>query len=339
VLVVLALTGCATTSYLLQAGRGQLQILTRKRDLAEAIRDPRTPARTRELLRRVASMKAFAKRRGLTPTGSYDEYADLGRPYAVWVVSACEPLRFRNKTWSFPIVGSVPYLGWFHREDAYGLASELRKQGWDVDVRGASAYSTLGWFDDPVLSTMISSGDDALGDLANTVLHESVHATLYVDGQSAFNESLASFVADRITDDYLTETLGPGSEEARAYDRGMEEGLARTVSMHEAYQRLEALFASPGSRDEKLAAKARIYAELGARVHARRPLNNAVLAQFRTYASGEAELGELFAACGRSVPRMMASLRTLRASSFPAPHTTQLREVILPLARGGCRGS
>lgn len=332
------LTGCAGTSYVLEASRGQVQILTRARGLDDAIRDPRTPARTRELLRHVGSMKAFAKRRGLTPTGSYEEYADLGRPYAVWVVSACEPLRFRNKTWSFPIVGSVPYLGWFHRDAAYELASELRKEGWDVDVRGAGAYSTLGWFDDPVLSTMISSGDDALGDLANTVLHESVHATLYIDGQSAFNESIASFIADRITGDYLAETVGPASAEARAYDRSVEEGVAHRAAMHRAYQRLAALFASPSSRDEKLAAKARLYGELRLEVRARRPLNNAVLAQFRTYASGEGELGELFAACGNSVPRMMAALRTLRASSFPAEHLTDLRSVIVPLTRADCRG-
>src|SRR6185312_14274837 len=111
--------------------------------------------------------------------------------------------RFRSKTWWFPIVGRVPYLGWFDRDDAHDFADELHREGWDSDVGAADAYSTLGWFDDPVLSTMIAGGDEAVGELVNVILHESVHATLYVDGQTRFNESLAEFVAGKLTTVYL----------------------------------------------------------------------------------------------------------------------------------------
>src|SRR4029078_3952588 len=130
------------------------------------------------------------------------------RPAAVWVVSACEQLRFRSKEWHFPIVGSFPYLGWFDLEQAKAFADELRAESWDVDVRGAHAYSTLGWFRDAVLSTMIPEGKEALGELVNVVLHESVHATVYIEGQAFFNESIASFIADRLTDHYLIQTRG-----------------------------------------------------------------------------------------------------------------------------------
>src|SRR5262249_41967930 len=154
----------------------------------------------------------------LTATENYVRYTQLDRDAAVYVVQAAPPLELKPRLWSFPIVGTVPYLGWFNVKDAKAYAQTLAQQGLDVDVRGASAYSTLGWFKDPVLSTMIGEGDGALGELANTVLHESTHATLYVKGQSAFNESLASFVGDRLARDWLATRFGEGSRQLKAYD-------------------------------------------------------------------------------------------------------------------------
>ncbi len=196
---VLLLSGCTTGRYLAQAGCGQIDLMLRARDLDRAVADPHVPARIRGLLAQVGAIKKFGERHSLRPTGNYHRYVELDRPVVVWVVQASDPLRFHSKTWWFPIVGRVPYLGWFERDAAYDFARELREEGLDVDVGGAEAYSTLGWFDDPVLSTMISDGDEAIGELADVVLHESVHATLYVDGQTRFNESLAEFTSDRLT--------------------------------------------------------------------------------------------------------------------------------------------
>ncbi len=198
-----SLTGCAGLGYLLQAGKGQLEISNRAKPIDEVLKDERTPPRLKALLARIPEIKSFGERHGLKATSNYTEYVDLKRPAAVWVVSASEPLKFEPRRWSFPIVGSFTYLGWFDRKSAEEFGEELRKEGLDVYVRGASAFSTLGWFRDPVLSTMIGSGDTALGELANVVLHESVHATFYLKHQSYFNESLASFVADRMTPQYL----------------------------------------------------------------------------------------------------------------------------------------
>src|SRR3972149_972032 len=209
--VALASAGCFSARYVAQATSGEFRILHAARPIPEAVADPRVPARIGRLLLSVRTIKAYARARGLRPTGNYESYADLRRSAAVWVVQGCAPLAFDVKRWRFPIVGTIPYLGFFDEGAARRYAGALaRQEGLDVDVRVASAFSTLGWFHDPVLSTMIPGTDDALGELANVVLHESVHATLYVKDQSAFDESLASFVADRLTLPWLAGGVRPG---------------------------------------------------------------------------------------------------------------------------------
>ncbi len=331
-----ALTGCSTAGYLAQAGFGQLDLLEARRDIDDVVQDRRTAPRLKKLLGRVDEIKRFGERHGLTPTSNYGTYADLGRPVAVWVVNAAEPLGFRNRTWSFPIVGSVPYLGFFDRDDARDLALSLRGAGWDVDLRGASAYSTLGWFADPVLSSMIADGDEALGELADVVLHESFHATLYVKGQSLFDESAADFVGDHLAEAYLDEALGSTSPEKRAFLAAQDDQAARGKKMRAAYVRLEALYAGKLPRAEKLAEKATILAALARDVRARRPITNATLGQFDTYDAGRDELAALLAACGGSFPRFVGALRGLGPASFREPQQRDLGAVLAPLTRAGC---
>lgn len=331
-------TGCLQVEYVAQAALGQIDLSTRKRGIDSAIGDLGVPPRTRRLLGEVAAIKAFAVKQGLTPTKSYTEFVDVGRPTVVTVVTAAPPLRLSLKTWYFPIVGSVPYLGWFDPTDAEDFAAELRRDGYDVDVRGSVAYSTLGWFGDPVLSSMIPEGDEAMGELVNTVVHESVHATVYVNGQTPLNESVASFVADRLTGPYLDERLGPGSRERAAYDKGRARRDKRALALHEAYKRVERLYASPLSREQKLAEKAKLLAQIRREIGFKRPINNATLAQSRAYNSGQAELDELLKACGGSYPRMLMAIKVLGEKAFTEQHQRDLGKVILPLAKGGCRG-
>jgi predicted aminopeptidase len=330
------LTGCMGARYVAQAACGQIDLMFATRPLESALADENTPPRVRELLSHVASIKRFGERQGLRPTASYSSYADLNRRAAVWVVTASQPLRFEMKSWSFPIVGSVTYLGWFDRGDATEFAGELHDEGWDVDVRPAAAYSTLGWFSDPVLSTMIPQGDEALGELANVVLHESVHATFYVEGQTALNESVANFIGDALAEVYLDEARGPTSSQKEAYLQGQREGERRAVVMHAAYKRLADLYASPATAREKLTEKARILAELRGEIRARRPINNATLAQFKTYSSGKAELEALRKACGGSFSRMLSALRKIPPSAFSRAHDRDLARIFSPLVKGGC---
>ena len=167
--------GCLSVHYVFHAAAGQFELLAGRKPIREVIASPRTPPRLRAMLSEIPRLKAFGEENGLRPTSNYEEYVQLRREAAVYVVSACEPLRFHSLTWSFPIAGDYPYLGWFNRASARDYARRLEGEGWDVDLRGASAYSTLGFFADPVLSTMISARADALGELAEVVLHESAH--------------------------------------------------------------------------------------------------------------------------------------------------------------------
>jgi predicted aminopeptidase len=183
---------------------------------------------------------------------------------------------------------------------------------------------------------MIADGDEALGELANTVLHESVHATIYVEGQTPFNESIASFIADRLTPSYLDKTVGSGSLEARAYFAAEAGGAKRTLIFHETYEKLDALYSTNKPKDEKLAEKARILHELGVAVHARRPFNNATLVQFKTYTSGSPALEALLSACTGDVRRLVRTLKRVRSSSFRSAHASELGEALDPLARASC---
>jgi predicted aminopeptidase len=329
----LAGSGCFSARYVAQAACGELRILHEARPISEAATDPRVPARIGRLLLSVRAVKAYARANGLRPTGNYETYADLRRPAAVWVVQACAPLAFDVKRWRFPIVGTIPYLGFFDEGAARAYAQELaRQQGLDVDVRVASAFSTLGWFHDPVLSTMIPATEEALGELANVVLHESVHATLYVKDQSAFDESLASFVADRLTLPWLEGVLGRGAPEAEAWAAAQARYQARVARLHRAYLELDALYRSGESDARKLSEKARILGAVQRELRLAAPLNNAQLAGYKTYDTGGPAFERLRGACGGSWPRFLDALATLEGADFGRPQREDFDDVIVRLA-------
>lgn len=330
-------SGCFTASYLGQAARGQLALLSAARPLDRAVSDPSTSDAVRRLLVEVPRIKAFGQHKGLSPTRNYDRYADLRRPAAVWVVQACAPLSFDVRRWTFLGVGSVPYLGFFDPREAEAYATQLaRDERLDVVVRTASAYSTLGVLRDPVLSTMIPDGAEAAGELANVVLHESVHATLYLPSQSSFNESLASFVADRLTSEYLERTRGGGSGEAVAWARAQQRHQARVRRLRRAYQDLDAVYRSPAGQEEKRAHKARLLEALTRELALPKPPNNASLAGLATYSSGEAGFARLLEACQGQWPRFFATLSRLGRADFGGAQREELDSVLARVAERGC---
>lgn len=329
--LALFVSGCVETDYLLQAAEGQLDLACRARSIESAIEDENLDPRTRTLLADVPKIKAFAKKRGLVPTSSYEDFVALDRGSVVYVVNAAPELSLEPRRWTFPIAGSVPYLGWFDRELALGQARQLAEQGWDVDVRGASAYSTLGWFNDPVLSSMIPDEPDALAELANTILHESLHATVYVPGQSTFNEGLATFVGDSLTVEYFTQRDGPGSAQLAEWREGEAHGKEIQKQLHAAYVELDTLYRSKLSRAQKLAKKAEILARVRADTGFRRPISNATLTGFATYHSDEAGFERLYAACHNDLGELIAVVKTVRDEDFPERNAKELSGVLKKL--------
>lgn len=328
--------GCLPVRYVTQAAAGQEDLNRRGIAISEIVEGQHLDKRTRGLLAQVGPIKAFGERYGLKRTKNYERYVWLNRPAVVWVVSACQPLAFRPFTWHFPIVGSITYTGWFDRKEARSYAEELARKGWDVDLRPSEAYSTLGWFDDPILSTMIDDGDSALGELADVILHETLHATFYVPNQSTLNESVASFVGDTLAVRYLDETLGPSSKEKAALVEGRAKGEKRGHVMKAAYADLARLYASPVAREEKLAAKKRIFDTLRAELTIKRPISNATLIQYKTYGSGRAEMGELLDACGGDFPRLLRALERVRPIAAAAKPHSDPASLLRPVIAQGC---
>lgn len=325
-LCVFFLSSCSTTEYLWQAGRGQFALVNRARPLVEVIRDEKTSPRVRELLQEVPRIKAFGEKMGLKATRSYEAYVHLDRDAVVTVVSACEPLRFEPKEWKFPIVGGFPYLGFYDAKDAHKYGSKLRAEGFDVDVRGAPAYSTLGWFKDPILSTMIPAGEGAIGELVEVIMHESLHATAYVNHQAFFNESVASFVSEKLTPLYFQETRGKNSVEERKYRENLSWQEVRLKRMHETYLELDRLYESALPDPVKLAQKEATIAKLKKDLKWRegRDLNNATLLGFREYSGNREVFESLFKKCGEDWSKFLAALKALRGEDFGESQTNDL---------------
>jgi len=330
-------SGCSTISYIYQAGRGQLALSNRARPISAVLQSDRTPQRIKELLSEIPDIKKFTEQNGLKPTKNYTEYVELNRPSAVWVVTASDKLRFAPRSWSFPLVGSFTYLGWFDRKDADNFAKVLDVQNLDVDVRGARAYSTLGWFTDPILSTMIPAGERALGDLVNVVVHESVHATIYIKDQAFFNESIASFIADKLTPEYLKRARGAGSQLLTDYLAGEKASENYYSEMHDAYNRLSGVYASAISDEEKLKQKQRILDALRSSLKISRPINNASLIQFRTYRAGVKEFERVFDSYERAGGDIAGFIQKVKASvtdsSFERKHQEDLLAVTEALVK------
>jgi predicted aminopeptidase len=193
-LVVVLIAAAGGGCYLLQSVQGQLALMSDRVPISRVIAGPSTPPELRAQFEAVAAIRDFASRDlGLPDNGSYRSYADLKRRYVVWNVVAAPEFSVDPKEWCYPIVGCVAYRGYFVEARAQRFAGGLRRQGLDVTVDGVAAYSTLGHFDDPVLSTMMDWNDV---ELAAIIFHELTHQLLYVPNDSSFNEALATTVEE-----------------------------------------------------------------------------------------------------------------------------------------------
>jgi len=250
--------GCAHVGYYMQAAQGQYSLLAEARPIDDWLADPGTGVKLKTKLARVKEIRRFAAAElGLPDNGSYKNYADLKRPFVLWNVVAAPALSLEPVKWCFPIAGCVNYRGYYSKEAAQEFAAELRRQGLDVQVGGVPAYSTLGWFDDPVLSTFIQYPD---GELARLVFHELAHQVAYAKDDSQFNESFAVAVEEVGVERWMTRF---GDEKVRRayvdYEGRKKDFLALLLKCRKA---LKENYESDVPDAEKLRAKAALFQSL-----------------------------------------------------------------------------
>jgi predicted aminopeptidase len=234
----LLLNGCASVSYYGQLASGQLQLLRAREPVAKVIADPGRDQQLRAHLTQSQKARTFASQQLHLPDNqSYRLYADIGRPFVVWNVFATPEFSLTPQNHCFPVAGCVAYRGYYSQSAARGEAALQRLQGMDVSIGGVEAYSTLGWFNDPIISSMMGWGDERL---ATLIFHELAHQRFYVKDDTEFNESFATFVEQEGTRQWRAERgLAPeNGEQARHRDQFIQLVLDTRT-------RLERLYALP----------------------------------------------------------------------------------------------
>lgn len=248
-LAAVLLSGCSSLSYYSQLVDGQLSLLRAREPVADVIADPSRDPKLRERLRHAQAARDFASRvLHLPDNRSYRLYADLHRPYVVWNVFATDEFSLAPVTHCFPIAGCVAYRGYYSQGGARGDAALQRQTGKDVYVSGVEAYSTLGWFDDPILSSMSGWGDERLSTL---IFHELAHQRFYVKDDTEFNESYANFVEQEGTRQWRTAQGLPPESQSQARQR--EQFIQVVLDTRE---RLKTLYALPLAAAEMRTRKA-----------------------------------------------------------------------------------
>jgi predicted aminopeptidase len=317
-LIAMLSGGC----YLLQSAQGQLALMSKRESISGVIDKPSTPAALRAQLKSVTAIRNFASRElGLPDNGSYRKYADIGRPYVVWNVVAAPEFSVDPKQWCFPIVGCVAYRGYFVEKRARRFAAGLHAKGFDVVVGGVAAYSTLGHFDDPILSSMVSWNDV---ELASIIFHELTHQLLYVPNDASFNEALATTVEEEGVRRWLQQQ---GREKDLAEHLLQQRRYLEVIAlMNETRNHLRTLYASglppPLMRERKRLTLEELrggYAALKVQWGGHAPfdawfaadLNNAHLASIATYFACVPGFERELKAVGGSLPAFYLRVREL----------------------------
>lgn len=326
VLAAAAVTAAAACSpvYVVKAGIAQARILQARRPIPEAIADPATDAATRGKLAWVVEARLFARdAMGIDVGDAYTMYTRLDRDTLALVLSAAERDRLAPRTWWFPVVGRVPYKGFFSVADARGARDRLEAEGYDTYLRPTAAFSTLGWFNDPILSTVLRADEV---DVVETVLHELSHNFLFVPGRVTFNESFANFAGRVGAIEFFCARPGSGPDSVkchRARARWRDEQRF-SVFLDALVEELRRVYGSDAPREEKIRRREQVFASALARFDAhvlptleeyryesfrRGPLNNATLLGRMLYYHRLPGFQALFEAQGRDLRATLAAVR------------------------------
>ena len=258
ILLAAGLGGCGHIGYYGQAISGHLEVMQRSQPIDTWLADSDTGPELRQRLRQARAIRSYASSDLHLPANdSYRQYADLGRPYVVWNVIVTPALSLQPRQWCFPFAGCVDYRGYYDKADALAFARRLDHAESDVYVAGATAYSTLGWFDDPLLNTMLYRDASRL---AEVIFHELAHQQVYIQDDTAFNEAFAETVAIAGTRRWLERHAE--ADALAAYETRLQRE-ARLLDMLFAGRReLRAIYTSQASAADKRHRKEAVLAEL-----------------------------------------------------------------------------
>lgn len=336
------LSACTSVRYYAQAARGQAELIVHRHPIERVLANPHTDPQLAARLRLALQARRFASRElGLPDNRSYTGYVSLDRDYVVWNVFAAPRYSVQAVPQCFPIAGCVAYRGWFSEQAAKADAARWSSRGDDVWIGGVPAYSTLGWFADPVLSSMLRWDDD---ELAGTIFHELAHQLIYMKSDSAFNESFASFVQRQGLREWRASRGLPPVE---GHADAIAEGFTRLVL--DLRERLKVLYASGVDAEAmeagklgEIAAFRRRYAQWRDRhwpddhrydAWVAQPINNARLLPFGLYDRWVPAFGMLFQRSGQRWSAFYAEVRTLARE--PRQRRDHELETLMPPTHGG----
>ncbi len=313
-LLVLALSACSPV-YVARSAAGHAGLLWRRRSVEKTIADPSTPPELKRKLELTVAARRFAfETLGLKRSDAYTTWSPVKGGALTWLVSASKRAKLEPRRFWFPFVGSFPYKGHFRRDLADAEAAELEKDGWDATVFGASAYKTPLPISDPIPSTVLEEND---GDLAETMIHELTHGTVYFRNRTDFDEAVATWAGTRGAEAFLIARDGPDSAALKKWRADREASRRRETLYAELRARLEALYGGPGTDDEIVDRRgaefdwARAQAKARGLSPLREPLNNAVVLAHALYAPDFAPFDALFERNGRDWPRTIVALKAL----------------------------
>jgi predicted aminopeptidase len=297
--------------------------------------------KNRRFVELVRDIRSFAMDElGLKNSKNYTRYVQLDRDYLAAVVSASAKDSFTRYEWHYPVVGVLPYKGFFNMADARKERAKLEKKELDVWVRGVDAFSTLGWFKDPLYSYMRDYSPDRLADL---IIHELLHATVFIKGQAQFNEELAEFIGSEGAQVYMESRFGADSPEYQRMLAAEKDSAAYTAFLSELAAELETMYARNISREEKLAEKERIISAAKARFaenyetrfssdnyrgFADLPVNNAYLDLYRLYNPGDNFFANLYERSGGSLSAFIAAAKSLTGKNAAKNPRSQLAKAL-----------
>jgi len=226
--------------YGISQAKGQLYIIRKAQPVEEILRDPSFSDSLRQKLLLIADIKKFTvDSLGMRPSDNYTTVFNQHKKPVLWTVSAAEPYEMKAKEWTFPFLGAVSYKGFFSKKMLRREVLELVKNNYDIDVYSPSGWSTLGWFNDPILSNMLYKNE---GELSNLIIHELTHGTLYVKNDVTFNENLASFIGDKGAELFLAQRFGKGSKQFIDYENSKEDDKIYNDYILKSTKRLDSLY-------------------------------------------------------------------------------------------------